>query len=53
MTDVDAFKKELKEAQAEIENLKLRLNNVTLMLRKEMQESGRLPKQPDGGRFSN
>jgi hypothetical protein len=44
VNEVDALKKELKKAQAEIESLKLQLSNVTLMLRKEMQETGKLPK---------
>jgi len=48
MPDVDALQEELRVAQAEIEDLKLRLSNVTLMLKKEMRESGKLPKGPDG-----
>jgi len=48
MIDVNTLKEELREAQAEIADLKLRLSNVTLMLRKEMTESGKLPKMPEG-----
>jgi len=47
MADVEVLEKELKEALVEIENLRLRLSNVTLMLRKEMQQSGKLPKADD------
>jgi hypothetical protein len=47
MTDVDVLKKQLKEAQVEIGNLQLRLSNVTLMLKKEMQASGKLPKSDE------
>ena len=42
--DVEALKKELAEAKAEIQNLMLRLSNVTVMLKKEMTESGSLSK---------
>jgi hypothetical protein len=42
--EIEAIKKELAEALAEIENLKLRLNNVTLLLKSEMTRSGSLPK---------
>ena len=42
--DVEALKRELAEAKAEIQSLMLRLSNVTLMLKKEMTESGSLPK---------
>jgi predicted RNase H-like nuclease (RuvC/YqgF family) len=44
MTEIEALKKELEEAKAEIESLHLRLANVTLLLKKEMVESGKLPK---------
>ena len=47
MADVEALEKELKEALVEIENLRLRLSNVTLMLRREMQQPGKLPKGDD------
>ncbi len=53
MTETERLKKELAEARAEIENLKLQLSNVTFMLKKEMKEAGKLPKEPGGGRFSN
>jgi len=51
MIDVNTLKEELREAQAEIADLKLRLSNVTLMLRKEMTESGKLPQVPEGEDF--
>jgi len=44
MTEMEALKKELEEAKVEIESLRLRLANVTLLLKKEMVESGKLPK---------
>jgi len=44
MTEIESLKKQLAEANAEIESLRLRLSNVTLLLRKEMTESGKLPK---------
>jgi hypothetical protein len=37
------LKKELAEARAEIESLRLRLNNTTFLLKKEMTASGSLP----------
>ena len=40
----EALKKELAEAKAEISQLRLRLNNVMLLLQQEMRESGKLPK---------
>jgi hypothetical protein len=40
----EALKKELEAAKIEIEMLNLRLANVTLLLRKEMTVSGKLPK---------
>jgi len=47
MPEADVLKKELKEARVEIENLKLRLSNVTFLLKKEMQVSGKLPKSDE------
>jgi hypothetical protein len=44
MTEIELLKKQLAEANTEIESLRLRLSNVTLLLRKEMTESGKLPK---------
>jgi hypothetical protein len=44
MTEMEALKKELEKAKAEIESLRLRLANVTLLLKKEMVESGKLSK---------
>jgi len=43
MADVEALGKELKEAPVEIESLKLRLSNLTPMLRIEMRQTGKLP----------
>jgi len=42
--EIESLKKELAEARAEIQSLHLRLSNVTLLLKKEMTESGKLPK---------
>ncbi len=42
--EIDLLKKELAEARVEIETLMLRLQNVTLLLKKEMTASGSLPK---------
>jgi hypothetical protein len=48
MTEIELLKKQLAEANAEIESLRLRLSNVTLLLKKEMTESGKLSKpQPE------
>ena len=44
MTEIEALRKELAEAKAEIQRLNLRLSNVTLLLKKEMTASGSLPK---------
>ena len=44
MNEIELLKKQLAEANAEIDNLRLRLSNVTLMLKKEMLDSGKLPK---------
>jgi len=44
MTEVDILKKQLAEANTEIENLRLRLRNALLLLKKEMTASGNLPK---------
>ena len=42
--EVEALKKELFEAKAEIEHLRLRLGNANLLLRAEMMETGKIPK---------
>jgi hypothetical protein len=42
--EVEALKKELAEANAEIAHLRLRLGNANLLLRAEMAETGKLPK---------
>ena len=42
--EIQTLKKELAEAKAEIDNLTLRLSNVTLLLKKEMADSGKLSK---------
>jgi len=44
MTEIELLKKQLAEAKAEIEDLTLRLRNTMFLLRKEMSESGKLPK---------
>jgi len=41
---VEVLKKELAEAKAEIEHLRLRLGNANLLLRAEMMETGKIPK---------
>jgi len=42
--EVEALKKELAEAKAEIAHLRLRLGNANLLLRAEMAVTGTLPK---------
>jgi hypothetical protein len=42
--ETGTLKKELAEAKAEIEHMRLRLANVTYLLKKEMVASGNLPK---------
>ena len=44
MNEVETLKKSLAEANAEIDNLQLRLSNALLLLKKEMTASGSLPK---------
>jgi hypothetical protein len=44
MTEIELLKKQLAEANVEIDSLRLRLSNVTLLLKKEMTASGNLPK---------
>ncbi len=45
-----SLEKELAQAKAEIEELKLRLSNVTFLLTREMTASGSLPKiDPETG----
>jgi hypothetical protein len=46
--DVHALKKDLAAALAEIEHLRLRLANVTFLLKKEMRETGKLPTPKNG-----
>jgi hypothetical protein len=47
--EIEVLKKELAEAKVEIEELKLRLCNVTFLLKKEMTESGKL-QMPEHGK---
>lgn len=42
--EVEALKKELAAAKAEIEQLNLRLRNATLLLKQEMMATGKIPK---------
>jgi prefoldin subunit 5 len=42
--EIQLLQKELEAAQAEIQSLRLRLNNVTFILKEEMKASGTLPK---------
>jgi len=49
MSELEILRKQLAEALAEIERLKLQLNNATFLLRKEMTASGHLPKPQEGG----
>jgi len=44
MTEIENLKRELAEAKAEIQSLHLRLDNVTLLLKMEMSDSGKHPK---------
>jgi hypothetical protein len=44
MSEIETLKKQLAEAEAEIECLKLRLANVTVLFKKEMTASASLPK---------
>ena len=53
MDDVITLKKELAAALVEIENLRLRLANVTLMLKNEMRETGKLPNPKNDKHLSN
>ncbi len=55
MTELERLKKELAEARAEIENLNLRLSNVTFLLKKEMIASGKIvgPSREQGDPISN
>ena len=48
MNETDLLKKQLAEAKAEIEDLRLRLNNTLLLLKGEMTASGKLPKPEKG-----
>jgi len=42
--EIETNKKELAKAKAEIDELKLQLSNVTLLLKKEMAVSGKIPR---------
>ena len=42
MSETETLNKLLTEAKTEIESLRLRLDNVTFLLRKEMTEGGKL-----------
>ena len=44
MTEIEILKKMLAEAKAENQSLRLQLDNVTLLLRKEMVVAGKPPK---------
>jgi hypothetical protein len=45
MSEIEALREELIGARAEIQVLMLRLSNVTLLLKKELIESEKLPKE--------
>jgi len=50
MSETETLNKLLTEAKAEIESLRLRLDNVTFLLRKEMTEGGKaLPGRAKNG----
>ena len=53
--EITILKQELAEAKARIEYLELNLSNVTLLLKREMTETGKLPDPRDSasapGRF--
>jgi hypothetical protein len=53
--EIESLKKELAEAKAQIEILRLNLSNVTLLLRKEMIETGKLtnPTSTSPGRLDS
>ena len=52
--EIDALKKELAEAKARIEDLELSVSNLTLLLKKEMSDSGKLPGPRNSlGRFGS
>ena len=44
--EVEALKKELARAKAEIADLQLKVNNLMFLLKKEMTSSGKMPKPP-------
>jgi hypothetical protein len=46
--EIEALKKDLQAARREIENLQLRLANVTLLLKKEMLQIGTSPRPHTG-----
>jgi hypothetical protein len=44
MTEIERLKKELAEAKAENDRLRLQLDNVTLLYRQELLVASKLPK---------
>jgi regulator of replication initiation timing len=44
MTEIERLKKELADAKAENDRLRLRLDNVTLLYRQELLAASKLPK---------
>ena len=48
MTEVEYLKKELAEAKAENDRLRLQLDNVTLLYKQMLVEAGKLPKPSKG-----
>ena len=44
MTEIERLKKELADAKAENDRLRLQLDNVTLLYKLMMVETGKLPK---------
>ena len=46
MTEVERLNRKLAEAKAENDQLRRQLDNATLLLKKEMLDSGKLPKRP-------
>jgi regulator of replication initiation timing len=47
MSEIEQLKKQLAEAKAENDRLRLQLENTMLLLRSEMTSSGKLPKPED------
>ncbi len=52
MTEIESLKKELAEAKAKIQDLEMRLGNVTFLLRKEMRATGKLPPETNGDQIA-